>query len=251
MIRLDAATVLVQWAAGGWLLLWVATRQREVGAGYGWLQRGLGLALAAGSLGVGLAGEPTWTREAATMLFAAAGLTVLVWSVVRRSSAPPVPGLDLAVAGVGLVAVVLGAVAAGDPVPLSVARAVVGSLFFGAVTGAMLLGHWHLVQPSLSRRPILELVRATAWLWPLETAVMVWPTGMVSVLDGTIDDGYGGLLGWFWAACVVATLGLVVAADATLRERGYPAVMATTGLMYLAIVTAFGQDLVARVLLAP
>ena len=40
MIRLDAATVLLQWAAGGLFFLWFTTRRREVGVGYGWLLRG-------------------------------------------------------------------------------------------------------------------------------------------------------------------------------------------------------------------
>ena len=41
MIRLDAATVLLQWAIGGLFFLWVTTRRREVGLGYGWLLRGV------------------------------------------------------------------------------------------------------------------------------------------------------------------------------------------------------------------
>ena len=73
---------------------------------------------------------------------------------------------------------------------------------------------------------------------------------MVSVFTGSIDDGYGGLLGWFWAACAVTTIGLVLVTRAALRERQYSAVMAATGLLYLAILTAAGTDLVARALLA-
>ncbi len=161
------------------------------------------------------------------------------------------PSLDLLAALVGLVAVLFGAIAAGDPVVLSVVRAMVGALFLGAVTDAMLLGHWYLVQPGLARGPIIQLVWSTGILWLPETIVMLWPTGMVSVINGTIDDGYNGLLGWFWIACVVTTIGLVVVTRAALREREYSAVMAATGLMYLAIITAFGQDVVARVLLAP
>ena len=38
--------------------------------------------------------------------------------------------------------------------------------------------------------------------------------------------------------------------DAALKERAYSAVMAATGLLYLAILTAFGTDLVARAVLA-
>ena len=54
MIRVDAATVLLQWSAGGLFFLWFTTRRREVGVGYGWLLRGtfLLLALLAAVLGL-------------------------------------------------------------------------------------------------------------------------------------------------------------------------------------------------------
>jgi hypothetical protein len=69
------------------------------------------------------------------------------------------------------------------------------------------------------------------------------------VLNGSIDDGYNDMLGWFWAACAVSTIVLVGLTRAALRERQYSAVMAATGLLYLAILTAFGMDLVARAVL--
>ncbi|HEY8546014.1 MAG TPA: hypothetical protein VIL36_13240, partial [Acidimicrobiales bacterium] len=64
MIRLDAATVLLQWAVGGLLFLWVTTRAREVGIGYGWLLRGTYLLMAAGAVVVGLWVDPVPVREA-------------------------------------------------------------------------------------------------------------------------------------------------------------------------------------------
>ena len=48
----------------------------------------------------------------------------------------------------------------------------------------------------------------------------------------------------------MATIVLCVVTRAALRERYYSAVMAATGLLYLAILTAFGTDLVARAVLA-
>ncbi len=87
-------------------------------------------------------------------------------------------------------------------------------------------------------------------LWLPEVIVFLIPVGMISALNGTISDGYDGLLGYFWVACVIATLALVVVTRAALRERQYSAVMAATGLLYLAILTAFGMDLVARAILA-
>src|SRR5437016_1027550 len=84
---------------------------------------------------------------------------------------------------------------------------------------------------GLGRCPLLDLVRWLMWLWPLEVAVMLWPTGMVSVITGTIDDGYNGILGWMWIACAITTIGLVFVTRAALKERQYSAVMAATGLL--------------------
>jgi hypothetical protein len=149
---------------------------------------------------------------------------------------------------VGLVAA---GIHAGDPALLSVARVLTGAAFLGSVSDAMLLGHWYLVQPGLARGPLLAMVRWVGAVWPFEVATLLWPTGMVSVLNGSIDDGYAGLLGWFWVACAITTIALVIVTRAALKERAYSAVMAATGLLYLAILTAFGTDLVARAVLAP
>ena len=45
MVSLDAATVLLQWAAGGMLFLWVTTRHRIVSLGYGDCQERLNCTL--------------------------------------------------------------------------------------------------------------------------------------------------------------------------------------------------------------
>lgn len=86
--------------------------------------------------------------------------------------------------------------------------------------------------------------------WFPEVALLLVPTGMLSVLSGSIDDGYGGMLGWFWVASAVTTIVLLFVTKAALKEQQYSAVMAATGLLYLAILTAAGTDLVARALLA-
>jgi hypothetical protein len=160
------------------------------------------------------------------------------------------PWLDLVAPAVGAVGLVAGALDAGGNELVSLLRIFAGAAFLGAVTDGMLLGHWYLVQPGLPRAPLLELVRWTAIVWPVEVGALLLPTGMLSVLSGDIDDGYNGLLGWFWATSAVATIVLCLVTRAALRERYYSAVMAATGLLYLAILTAFGTDLVARAVLA-
>jgi len=160
------------------------------------------------------------------------------------------PRLDLLAPIIGFVGLFGAASFVGGDYALSLARLVVGAAFLGAVSDAMLLGHWYLVQPGLGREPIKEMVKAVGALWPFELVVYLIPVGMVSVLNGTIDDGYGGLMGWMWVVASITTIGLVVATWFALKERSYSAVMAATGLMYLAILTGFGMDLLPRALLS-
>ncbi|MCB0978085.1 MAG: hypothetical protein KDB02_11565 [Acidimicrobiales bacterium] len=283
MIRLDGATFLLQWAVGGLFFTWVTTRRREVGLGYGWVMRITFMVFTLGALVVSRIVGPVPVRDVAALgvlLAAGAALAVSVQrrsagvagqrEVIERRSArvaamtgidreeqrfdkdapefPPV--LDLVAPAIGLVGLVAAGIDAGSPAWLSVLRVVVGALFLGAITDAMLLGHWYLVQPGLSRAPLLDLVRWTGVMWPLEAAVMLIPVGMVSVLNGSIDDHYGGILGWMWLTCAITTIVLIGVTRAALKERQYSAVMAATGLLYLAILTAFGMDLVARAVLS-
>ena len=317
VIRLDAATVLLQWAAGGLAFLWVTTRHREVGLGYGWLLRSVYAVLAVGAVATGIAVEVIPVREVASAGVAVAALTALAVSVARRSagvarqnadhdrrtarvaemtgiertvtesSSPPSaarpsvptrsaghsvlrrprdarqsrtsprergrefnPALDLIAPAIGVIGLVAAGLAAGGNDALAVARTLAGAAFLGAVTDAMLLGHWYLVQPGLRRALLDEQVTWVIRVWPVEVGLLLVPTGMISVLNGSIDDGWGGTLGWFWVACAVATLVLALVTRAALKERQYSAVMAATGLLYLAILTAFGTDLVARAVLA-
>lgn len=283
MIDFQASTFLLQWATGGLLFLWVSSKTRLIGLGFGWTTRITYLVIAGIGLAVGVMGDTLWLREISNIgLLMATSFTLLV-SIARRKAGvkgqrelqksradrvsamlgdrdqikvsntvatkefPPV--LDLIAPIIGTFGLVVGAVDAAGSIWLSIARTLVGAAFLGAVSNSMLLGHWYLVQPGLSRDPIFTLVNWTGLLWLPELVLLCIPTGMFSVLNGTIDDNYNGLLGWFWVACVVATICLVIVTRMALKEKEYSAVMAATGLMYLAILTAFGMDLVARILL--
>ncbi len=315
MIRFDASTVMLQWATGGLVFLWVTTRGRLVGLGYGWLMRGVFAAI--GAIGLVIAAKGSWlpVRDIPAALMVIAAVAALVVSVVRKgagvreqrlaqqrrhqrvsamaatataaavatsdadtaepqsaamqmrdqfgrladddaaefSEGPEFPPLlDLIAPALGFVGVIGAAVdaAVDAPVWLAVARFVVGALFLGAVTDAMLLGHWYLVQPGLSRNPIHELNDWVLRLWPVEVALLLVPTGMYQALTGTVSDGWGGTLTWFWIACALTTGVLGFVTRIALRERYYSAVMAATGFLYLAILMAFCTDLIARAILS-
>jgi len=244
VIRLDAATVMLQWSAGGLGFLWFTTRRGVAGPGYGMLLRATFGAFAAISVALGARYGVVPLREASGVAVAVAALATLR---TRR------PSLDLvapALAVPGLVAAAAAAADGAGGTAVSIARVLVGTAFLGAVSDAMLLGHWYLVQPGMPRRLLNEMTTAVIVTWPFEVAVLLLPTGMASVLNGTIDDGWDGVLGWFWLASAVLTGVLAFVTRAALRERSYAAVMAATGLMYLAILTAFCTDIVARALLA-
>ena len=324
MIRLDGATFLLQWATGGLAFLWVTTRHRLVGLGYGWLLRGVFGALAVAAVVASRFTTSVPLREACSAATAVAAAAAFAVSVRRKAAGvrgqhveadrkrsrvaamavarvggvsvggvsvggvsvggvsvggdeiasaamqmrdqfgrltrpddravglgPEFPPfLDLIAPAIGLVGLVAAGWAAGGNHALAIARTVIGALFLGAVTDAMLLGHWYLVQPGLGRRPISELNDWLIWVWPVEVGLLLVPTGMISVLSGSINDHYNGMLGWFWVACALTTLVLAFVTRAALKERFYSAVMAATGLLYLAILTAFGTDLVARAILS-
>jgi hypothetical protein len=303
VIRFEAPTVMIQWAAGGFVFLWVTTRGRLVGLGYGWLMRGVFAAI--GTIGLALAARGDWVplRDTAAILMVVGALVALAVSIVRKdtgvreqraaqqrrkdrvaamtmSAEEPAsaamqmrdqfgrleaaddrdfadgpefpPALDLIAAGCGLVAVIGGALHAADgsSVVLAIARFVIGALFLGAVSDAMLLGHWYLVQPGLSRRPIHELNDWVLRLWPVEVALLLVPTGMIQALTGEVADGWSGTLTWFWFACALATGVLAFVTRVALKERYYSAVMAATGFLYLAILMAFCTDLIGRAILS-
>lgn len=299
MIRLDAATVLLQWATGGMFFCWFTTRRRMIGLGYGMLLRGVYFCFAIAALLAGLSFGVAPAREIASVGVALGCVVALVVSILRRGAGvsgqsdefdrrservaamtgieragdaideqssvggspssngrefPPV--LDLVPALIGVAGLVVATLVAASDDSLGAAdtvvallRILVGAAFIGAIGDGMLLGHWYLVQPGLPRQLLNEMVTAIMWLWPFEVAVMLLPTGMVSVWTGAVDDGWAGLLGWMWAACAITTIVLIVVTRAALRERYYSAVMAATGLLYLAILTGFGMDIVARAVL--
>jgi hypothetical protein len=254
-MRLDLASVLLQWATGGLLGLWVTERHGLVGVGYGWLLRGVFGVLAIGAIAAGIADADAGTgaalRDGGAMVLVAAVLAAQTVSVLRRRRPEAFPvWLDLVAPIAGAAALVGAADAVGGELALSVARMLVGAVFLGFVTDAMLLGHWYLVQPGLSRGPLREMVRFSALSWPLEVVLLLVPPGMISVIDGSVDDGYDGLLGWTWIVSAATTIVLLFVAQRALEERAYSAVMSATGLLYLAILTAFGTDVLARALLA-
>lgn len=120
------------------------------------------------------------------------------------------------------------------------AAAVTGAAAMGGVTGALLLGHWYLVDPRLPRR---LLVRLNA-------------VGLVGlVADVLVLAGLGAITGessqalapaWVFVVLAAVSITLILAVWGALRGAAYSAVMAATGLAYLAVITCLAAITVGR-----
>jgi hypothetical protein len=112
-----------------------------------------------------------------------------------------------------------------------------GALALGGITGEMMLGHWFLVDPRLPR-------------WALRRLAAVGVAGVVAdvavaVTRGTVAPPTD-LFGAAFLVLALTTVLLGVGVWFSLKEQGYQAVMAATGLSYLATLTVLGVAFLAR-----
>jgi hypothetical protein len=77
MIRLDAATVLHQWAVGGLFFLWFTTRRDVAGPGYAMLLRLVYAAFALISVALGVRYGVVPVREASAVAMAFAAIVLV------------------------------------------------------------------------------------------------------------------------------------------------------------------------------
>jgi hypothetical protein len=228
--------ILFEWSAGGLAALVWVRRARVVGPGFTWLVASV---FAATALAGWAAGGP---GIGGALAMAAAGLAALA----RAGRVTPlIRGIEAVVAALAVTTVgVVGAQLPGSDW-LGVARAFAGAALLGTVTVGMLLGHWYLVDPRLPRAPVKVLDVAVGVALVSDAVLLSLSPGVWSALS---DPDAWQLLVWFWVALVVTTGVLVVAVWFAVREPAYPAMMAATGLLYLAVITAVGVDVIPRAL---
>lgn len=290
MFALHVETLLLQCATGALAWLLVTRRHADVSAGYSWVVRGVAGLAGLGAVFFALRYDRnvivavmgaavvaitavtngmSWVRgsrrpEESVDLGEVVPLSERLWRVLKvreyvgvlqRSTVVVPSEFDIAGSVLGMVGVISGGVVATDvadpgPLWLSIIRVIAGAFFLGAVIDLVAIAHWYLAQADLSRRPLIDMVDAVGWTSVPLAAVLLIPPGMASVLVGTLDDGYNGMLGWFWAACALTTIALVFVLRAVLRESGDSAIMAAIGLIHIILLTALGTALVASAILA-
>ena len=195
-----------------------------------WVLVGLAALLVASDLGLPSDAQGSATaalRRPLTMAFAAGCVAYLVASIARWPRAALAVGTGL----VGLGALVALAAAGGTrSAPLFAGQLVLAALALGAVTAAMLLGHWYLVTPRLSPAPLRRMM----WilLGTLAIQLVAIAVALVTVGNEPID----GTIAWLtWLRLAVGLLlPMLVTVLALLASRA-ASLQASTGLLYIGL----------------
>jgi hypothetical protein len=130
-----------------------------------------------------------------------------------------------------------------------VGLAVVSSMVLGAATTGMLLGHWYLVTPALTNRPLLRAIAIL--LGALVVQPLLFLPGLLGLArsPGSLSAilSQNPTLAVLWALGAVG-LPLLAAGLAfpTCRMRSF---MSTTGLLYLAVIALLPGQLLGHLLL--
>jgi hypothetical protein len=102
--------------------------------------------------------------------------------------------------------------------------------FIGAVTNAMLLGHWHLNQPKLATLPIARLVYL---LWASIAAFVGSSIWLLVVRTGA------GVRGLAWITAIVFAVFAAILTAMVQHLVSTRSIMSATGILYLEILLAF------------
>jgi hypothetical protein len=192
--------------------------------------------------------ELNGVRQAALAAFVI--LAVAYVFVLRRGRRTlPVAVLALSAAALALIAAAVGwAPTAVDSIPLIVQLGVLAAATGGSMA-ALVLGHWYLVTPRLSERPLILLTRIQAVIIGVQlTLFVVWTT---------IEGGPGqepfrsfttGPVVFVWLRLLVGLLFPLVLAWMSLRTAMTRSMESATGLLYLALAAVVSGTIAAAAL---
>ena len=254
-MKLSPAAVLGPWAWGILVSSWLVRRWRAVKPSFHGTMcltaaAIMGLLAYVGERGLGAGSRAIWLLANIVVAIAAGAAGMFYWFDTRF----PLRVADALQVSALVVSAVVTVVHSIGTVPssaadLALARAMTAMLFLGSATGTMVLGHWYLVDPRLDRRAIGRLGGLMLLSLPAEVAALMLAPGMAEVWSRQPTAFVDVYLPKFWLANLVATALFGAGVLVSLRAKGYSGVMAATGLSYLAILTAFGVDVLAKALI--
>ncbi|MFN2465732.1 MAG: hypothetical protein ABR598_05635 [Candidatus Dormibacteria bacterium] len=259
-IPLITLQAVVEVAIGGFLALFITDLTRLVTRGF--LASTGGVLLLIGVLGV--AGEfaipdPTHFTEHAlnrgwltpSLRLTAAFMVLFLVYLVTVYLRPPILHVVVGflASAVGLSAIVTTAFAFQTPglgKYGTMASFILSAVTIGTVTTAMLLGHWYLVVPNLSTRPLLALLVLLAMGFLLQAALDAFAVSTLTGHAGVISRAEvltGRFAAVFWIGRLAVGIGLpLLITGLAVQSTRTRSLMSATGLLYVAVVlTLVGQ----------
>ncbi len=193
-----------------------------------------------------------FARRGAAVLF---GLSALLgwgqpeavpWGVLAVAALLVPAGKTMA--GLGAAGAALTPLLGGSSHPgFAVASSVSGAFLLGAVAATMLLGHWYLVDASLSIRPLAigaRLVEAGVWARIAAVALALFAADGIAALriSGPADIIYSTTALFFAFRTITGLLAPAVLATLIRRTVRIRSTQSATGLLYVALIlTLFGE----------
>lgn len=216
-----------------------------------------GLALGAGAVaGSVFSGAISLSRDVYWLLFVLMAVLVLAYNLAvsldRRGAGR---ALLYAAAGSGALLLSFAFLVEPDLHSLFAALSSLASaLLLGSVSLAMILGHWHLIDPSLSIAHLkrLSLLFGGAVLARISllvaTLLYYWfPVEREAVAE-LIDPFYHGI--FFWTRALAGLVGPLVLSLLVWKTVKMRATMSATGLLYVAVILVLIGELIATYLFA-
>jgi hypothetical protein len=174
-----------------------------------------------------VADETAGLRRALVWVFLLLTSAYLVASIANL----PRSGLALAAGSTGIVSLAVLAVAGGTlSAPLFAAQLMLVAIALGAVTAAMLLGHWYLVTPKLSPTPLRRMM----WLLlaSLGLQALLFVVAVTTISSGPL----GGPIAWLtWLRLIAGILLPIGVTILALLASRAASLQASTGLLYIGL----------------
>jgi hypothetical protein len=189
---------------------------------------------------------PSPTPAEARMVTAFAVFTglLVLWQVLvlARQRAEFVGGIVAAV--VGVVALVLMALARGSQPVLALLELAAGAFFLGTTLFGLLLGHWYLVERRLSNRYMVR----SAGLYAVGVGAAIVAAVLSAQNPVPPAAGFSPFLAvpgfsLLLAGGLVAICALIAGFVWKLAQEGGRSIQAATGMFYLAVIMAFSAEL--------
>ena len=190
------------------------------------------------------------------LLFAA--LLVVHLLLVRVERPRPATWVGVVAGGVGLASLATGVAAYLPPVTtpgvlfvMALLATAAGTLVLGSVWSGWMLGHWYLVTPQLSPRPLLLINAGLAAALGVQALLALGMVGAALVM-APAETGPAVLLEhyrwWFGLRVGIGVVFPLVLSWMIWRTARTRSMMAATGLLYIATGAVVSGEIIARVL---